>query len=330
MALATTKLVVAGAAVVMLTVGSQGRDESMRLDASGAFYYPAFAGDADAVIAKTVDGPLRSGTYLRYLAARLGTEAVEDLAFEIVLARECERRRLARSAPLLARGMAAQRLEASGRWRDDTDGSLRLKYAAEALRQLRIDALVQADRTVDEEELRSLFERRYGVGGVLRRVRHVLVSYEATRRRLEASGAERSSTAVSTAARERADALRGRLSEGTTFTELLSESDDRVTRRMLRDPNRTDRAGFVSSYDQHRYGAAFARALQELRPGQTSAPIATSQGYHLVELVSEEVTAFAEVEAVLRRQLRGGPATPVEAAALRRALLEKHGFERAR
>ena len=86
-----------------------------RLDASQAFYYPPFAAGADHVLVRTKDGLIDSATYLRYLAARLGTRYLEDLAFDFVLAKECKARGLAKSAPLLARSTAARRLHESGR-----------------------------------------------------------------------------------------------------------------------------------------------------------------------------------------------------------------------
>jgi hypothetical protein len=47
----------------------------------------------------------------------------------------------------------------------------------------------------------------------------------------------------------------------------------------------------------------------------------------LIELVERKVTAFAEVEPALRRELGAGPASPAEELALRRTLLAKYHFK---
>ncbi|MEM7199039.1 MAG: hypothetical protein AAF628_02170 [Planctomycetota bacterium] len=137
-----------------------------RLDATGAFFYPGLAAAPTAPRAALRGGAIEAGTYLRYLAARVGDRYLEDLAFDLALTRECAARGLARTAPVLARSAAAQRLAASGRSAaDDPNGALRRKFATEALRDLRVDALVRADRPVTDAEVRALFARRFGPDG---------------------------------------------------------------------------------------------------------------------------------------------------------------------
>lgn len=321
----TPRLPILLAALLLFPSASQERRALGRLDPSGAFFYPNWAaGDVDAVLVETAGGPIDASTYLRYLAGRLDRELLEDLAFDFALARECEARKLARSAPRLARGVAARRLAESGRSpSDDPDSTLQRQFATEALRRLRIDALVRAQRDVDEDELKLFFERRHGAGGQGVRMRQVLVSFSATRRRMLGSEPAPDPADVEDTARRRLDELQRRLDTGGAFTELLGESDDRSTRRLLDDPDRAADAGLVSGYDQQRYGQDFAAAVQRLAVGEIGA-VRTEIGFHLVQVLDRKATRFEDVAAELRRQMTAGPATPAEVQKLRRALLEKH------
>ena len=83
-----------------------------RLDETRAFYYPRFGRETEHELAAVAGRSIDAATYFRYLAGRFGTRYVEDLAFDIALERECAARGLARSAPVLARSMAAMRSRA--------------------------------------------------------------------------------------------------------------------------------------------------------------------------------------------------------------------------
>ena len=281
----------------------RGRDH---LDPSAAFFYPSLASGV-GVVAELGEEPIDAATYLRYLAARLGASAVEDLAFDLALARECTARNLLRSAPTLARGLAVRRLADSGR--TDPDGGLRRRYLNEALRQLRVDALVRADRVVTEGEVRALFERRYGPGGVSVRVRHIAVTLVATRKHLGA-GAE--SGAVVAAARSRLAGLARRLADGARFAKRLAESDGR--------------GDVLDEAAMARFGRPFRQGVVDLEPGEVSGPVQTRIGFHLIQLIDRRETRLSEVTVSLRSALVSGPATAGEERRLRRALLEKHRF----
>jgi PPIC-type PPIASE domain len=298
-----------------------------RMDASRAFYYPDFATRPDTVLATHRDGVLDAGTYTRYLAGRFGTRYLEDLAFDILLERECRTRGLAKNALLLARSAASRRFHESGRHaQSDPDGSLQRKFINEALRKMRVDAVAGAARRGDPAAVRALFERHFGIDGARVRVRHVLVSFRATARRLEASGMSAEPDEVRAAAKARATSLRRRIDDGEAFVALLGASDDRTTKRMLRDAEQAPHAGFLPNYNYQRYGDEFAGAAQRQKVGGVSAPVASSVGYHLVEVLARQVTKLADVEQRLRERLGRGSAKPVEVAALRRRLFAKYGF----
>lgn len=311
---------------VLATVGGdvpQERPGVGVLDASGAFFHPSWGKGAEGVVAQTRDGPVRAPTYLRYLAARLGRRHVEDLVFDELLARECKARKLAGNAPLLARSLATQRYHGAGRdVGSDPSGDIRRKFANEELRRLRAHALVGADRAVDPVAIEELFNRRHGVGGHKVEVRQVLVSLKATRTRL--GDPDATASAVDVAARARAEGLRKRLASGEVWTDVLATSDDRTTRALLRDPARRARAGFLDGYNYRRYGPLFAAVVRGLDVGAVSDPVKTDTGYHVVLVVSREVTRLRDALPRLRAELRARPASPTETARLKTSLFAKY------
>jgi len=301
------------AMLLSLVVLSSLPAQKVRLDSTRAFYAPQWTGEPTQVLAETNAGAIHADAYLRYLGTRLGERHLEELAFDFVLARECEARGVLRSAPILARSMTARRLQASGRSaKHDPSGSLRARFATEALRQLRVDALVGAAREVDEAALRSLFDHRYGVDGVRVRLRQILIASDSPRQQDP---------------RDRARELRERLRQGESFETLLRESDDRTTRRLLRDPERAAEAGIIEGYNYRRYGDQFAATVRSLDVGETCDPVESSVGYHLIQVLHRKVTKFENVGGALRKELGGGKAKKSEVDALRRRLLEKYGFE---
>lgn len=293
------------------------------LDPSGAFFHPAWARDDDAAVAQTRDGPVRASTYLRYLAARLGRRHVENLVLDELLARECKERKLVRNAPLLARSLGTQRFHGAGRDAgSDPDGSIRRKFANEELRRLRTHAIVGANRAVDPAAIEELFDRRHGVGGQKVEVRQVLVSLNATRRRL--GDADATDAAVDVAARARAEGLRARLARGERWEDVLADSDDRSTRTLLRDPALRERAGFLDGYNYGRYGPRFATVVRGLDVGAVSDPVKTDSGYHVVLVVSRKTTRLRDALGALRAELRARPASPAESSRLKKKLFEKY------
>ena len=301
------------AALAMALCALAGSAQQLRLDPSRAFFTTAADYPSRVAVATTTAGPITKGAYLRYLtmlpAGRADAGAVDDLGFDFLLAQRCAARNVAVSAPALARSIAARRLLDSGRTAAAGDARLRARFATEALRDLRINALVGAARQVDPVALQSLFDHRYGDGGVRAHVRHVLLR-----------GGD---------AGQRIAALRARLDAGADFAALLPESQDRTTRRLLRDPKTAAAAGLLPNYNYTRYGDAFAAAVRALEVGAVSPPVRSPSGWHLIELVDRTVTEFVDVEAALKKELGGGKATRSEIDALRRALFTDFEFRHA-
>ena len=322
--------VIALGTILFLTDNGIGQERAPigRLDPSGAFFSAPFTEKPAGVIIKSTAGSIDSSTYLRYLAARLGTRYLDDLAYDFLLGHECRTRGLARGASRLARGLAAQRFMGSGRKADaDRTAEMRRKFAIESLRKMRIDALVRADRKVTDGELRELFHRRYGVNGERVSMRHVLVSFAATRRRLEAAGAGAGDQAVEAAAMKRAEQLLARLKTGTRFEGLLPGSDDRTTRSQLADPSQAAEAGLLTGYVHPRYGKGIGDAARDLDVGQVSPLVRGRLGVHLVRLQSRKMTKLKAVAEALRRELRAERVSTSEALTLKRKLFEKYEYQ---
>jgi|GEM_PF-197734 len=300
-----------GAALTLtLAVAATSSAQELYLDRSGAFFATTKAAEAltDEAAVVTFDaGVITPDMLARFGGGRSSPRILENLAFAMALARECAARRLARSAPTLGRSEAAQQSVADAPLAPET----RARLATEALRDLRIVALVGAARAKDEQALRELFEHRYGQGGVRVRVRHVLST-------------ERMSAPQT--AQQRAAAMRASLARGAAFEDLLTKSHDRVTRRLLRDPERRAEAGQIPNYNYHRYGDAFAAAVRQLEVGDVSQPVTSSVGVHLIQLLERTATPFNEVAPALREQLAGGKARSSEILELRERLLTKYRF----
>ncbi len=305
---------IVGAGAAAFAIGST-------LDPSRAFFHP---GVDDEPVFETSVGSLDGAAYGRYLVSRFGSRHVEDLAFDFVLARECEARGILRSAPMLARSMAAQRVRSFGP--QGVDPWLRARFTTEALRQLRVDALIGAERQVDESAMQALFDHRYGVGGVRAKVRQLLVSFQSTRARMDTTGVVPTDEIVAEEARTRIDALAARVRQGASLLDLMGETDDRSARWQFVKSSERASAGILPKYNYVRYGDAFAEAVRTLEVGEVSGVVRSDTGFHLIELLDRTITKREDVEAVLRHELGGGRASAVEVKALRDRLLEKYEY----
>ena len=302
--------------------GSQGR--SPKLEPGGAFFAPADALDqVDDVLVKAGGIEIRESDFARYLRTRATRRILADLVFDRLVAAECKRRKIAGSAPALARALARRQLKAEGATKDR---EREVRVMNEILLEQRGNALVRAARRIDDAALRERFDQVYGVDGHKVEVQHILVAFPATARRLQVAGNKDPKQAeIEAAAKERASGLSVRLAKGANFASLLGESDDPTTQSLLADPRFAAKAGFIEGYNYQRYGSSFASEVRRLGAGETSKPLRTSHGFHLIRVVARKTTKLADVAERLRRELRQAPANRAELEALRRRLFERHG-----
>lgn len=143
------------------------------------------------------------------------------------------------------------------------------------------------DYTPDEEALRKAYEAdptRFRTAEE-RRARHILVTVDADR--------------TDAAARALADEIAGRLAKGEDFAALAA--------RYSGDPGSANRGGDLGFAAPGNYVEAFDKALFALKAGETSAPVKTEFGYHIIRLEELRPGAektFDEVRAQLADELR--------------------------
>lgn len=309
-----TMLPLLSAGIALLaTLSSPLTAQALRLDGSGAFFTERTSAKNDAPAAKTSAGAITIESFDNYAGDRKSARVLENLVFDFLVAKECERLGLARTAPTLARSMARRfALEAQQGPTGQAIGGSLARYATDQLRDLRIRELVGARRSIDENALMARFHHRYGEGGVRVVVRHILCTDERSQ----------PATAI-----QRATDLRRRIADGTPFADLLKQSHDRLTRRLLRDPKRKDQAGILAGYNYNRYGDDFTKAVRALKVGDVSEPVVSDSGVHLVQVLDRKTTKLESVLTDLRMELGGGKARSSEILALRRELLAKYAFQ---
>ncbi|MFQ5504139.1 MAG: peptidylprolyl isomerase [Planctomycetota bacterium] len=294
--------------------------ESSRLQADAWFRHPDLgAGKGERL--KLVQGlELSLGDYLDYVLARVGSAFVEDMVFDVLLERETRRRGLARKAVQEARSEAGRDIARTPLPAGLSRADHFVRLANQSLRRIRTRALVRADREATDAELSALFDQQYGVDGHRVEIRQILLSHTVTRRLLGDSRDVEAKTA------ERARAIVAKLERGSSFESLLAESDDPATQSLLLHPRYKSRAGIVEGYNYQRYGSAFAAAVRKLQVGEISAPVRTSHGYHIVQLLARKSTRFADVRPELVERFMNAPVSLLEERKLKEKLLRDHGI----
>ncbi len=265
--------------------------------------------------------------YEDYLLARLGTSFVEDLAFDLCLARACKARKLATDAVLQARKHAETLLSEFGQGLSATErADKRTRAINEELRRIRVTTLLRLSRSATEADLRAEFESKYGVGGDRVRLRHILISFHATESRLQKESQEPVTRAkVERAARETITAIQKRIASGKSFISQLKFSDDANTRSLLRHPTRRSEAGLLPGYNYQRFGAEFADAVRALDAKAVSAPVRSSHGYHLIYLIERKHSDFEKLRPEIEKAWRNRPIESSEYQALKKRLFQAEG-----
>ncbi|MDP6423606.1 MAG: peptidylprolyl isomerase [Planctomycetota bacterium] len=299
-----------------------------QIDATRSFFVPPFAA-ARGVLARAGGTDIGLVAYKSWLLSQAGRSLLEDFAFDMVLARECAALKVARGAEKLCVNRAMARGKSMGlNKHTDPFFDSRRRLANEELRALRVAALVKLDRRPTEQELRRLFHHEYGVDGTKVVVRQIWVSFNATERQIDPKLTPRTRQMRAHAiARAKARKLHERIKNGEAFAAVLPESDDPLTRAQLADPRFAKRAGIVPGYNYQRFGTGFAKAVRDLKAGEISAPVKTTHGWHIIDLVSRKETKFEDVQDALAKSHALLPPTHEEARVLRERLFTKHGVE---
>jgi len=281
----------------------------------------------EGVVARLDDRYITREEYLDYLWFRFGKRAVRDLATRLLVEREAERYGIRVDETEVQRRVA-ERVEAAWnsprpvpfeeeiRRNGQSLEMFRATVAAEIRQDLLLDALVRATRVVTDDRLQQAFDRKYGPGGVLVRVRHILLMPNVLRAQAIRQGRKPNEVDMEEMrrqARETAEAARQRILAGEEFGDVCLEvSHDQVTRQ---------KGGVLANYDGRLYGPAFRAAVEALeKPGDVSEVVESGAGFHVIQLVDRTVTRLEEVREQLLREILEAEPTWQEKQAVVQAL----------
>ena len=156
---------------------------------------------------------------------------------------------------------------------------------------------------VTDEEVRAAYEQSVADAARFEDYRcssHILVAFGDTPR----SGAEPTPEEDAAALAE-IEAAAARLAAGEDFAEVAGEVSD--------DPGSAGRGGDLGCNFGGAFVPEFEAALADLAVGETSGPVRTEFGYHLIRLDAEGVPAFEDVAEDIRAELESRAADPQEA-----------------
>jgi len=280
------------------------------------------------VVARIGSEDVLKQDYLEYLYRRFGKRGVEDMVAEILIDREAKRYGVEVSVEAIAKA-ADEREESQRRGMDEAAFLANLQrngqdYAAfrsglekDIRSELLTREIVMKTRVATDEKIQSFFERKYGIGGVRMRVRHVLVMPNILRAELVRGGTQPDQIDMAELrekAQQQAQQAADRLAAGEDFATVAAElSHDRVTK---------DRGGEIQNYNGRLYGPQFRNALEQLGAGETSGVVESGAGFHVVELVERTDTSIASVREELVTEIMAAEPTFQEMSAVRSSLLQ--------
>ncbi len=147
-------------------------------------------------------------------------------------------------------------------------------------RDLLTKAVVRADRDVSEEGLRREFEARWGPDGVKRWGRYIFISTQVWSSGLYTQADfQRERADLEADAKKRAEAAAQELKDGKDFAALARERSE--------DPL-ASQGGLHGVHWRNRFGTEADAVLAALKPGETSAPIATPRGTILARVTGTQ------------------------------------------
>lgn len=148
---------------------------------------------------------------------------------------------------------------------------------------------LSAQVQVSESELQDLYEKTYPPETVIT-VSHILFTVD-----------EDASSVDETSLQEKAAQVLSEIRSGTSFEDAAKRYSD--------DPSSSDKGGLLGTFGEGELLPELDRLAATLEPGETGGPVRTSAGYHILKLISREISeppSFIEVQSELRRELLAG------------------------
>jgi peptidyl-prolyl cis-trans isomerase SurA len=190
--------------------------------------------------------------------------------------------------------------------------SLRMRFRNEAL----LEQIVRKNRKVSDDELKAAFERTYGEGGTKLVVRHILLSTNLLAPKYKDRFSEeefyKSLEKVQAEAKERAQAFLNRVNGGEDFAKVALESDDFTAQK----------GGDLGEAWQNRYGEEFDKAAGALKVGETTGPVKSNIGWHVIQAQPADFDEKYQVRQILILSDVGSPGR-AEAKKRAEAVLER-------
>lgn len=247
-----------------------------------------------------------------WIARERGHDFVRPFVRELRLARHAASAQVAPD-PAAVEARAAERFAATLRQvyggdrarmgrdlerRGSSEERLRAQIAREAWRDLAADGLLRAAREVTDEEVRALWEQRFGPLGK---------SYDA---RLLVRALQGRDAAEE---RERLAALAREAQRGADFSALVARWSDDAVGRVHGGRPQGDAPG---RFKHEEAPGALVRALERLAPGETSPPLDLDETLVLVHLIAVTRVPLSDVADALRAELAARPSTSAERVGL--------------
>lgn len=155
------------------------------------------------------------------------------------------------------------------------------------------EEVIEADTVVTDEELAARFAAE--MPGARATASQILLLFPP-----EATARQRDSVLAM------ARGVRARLDAGAEFAELAAQTSD--------DPGSARRGGALGTFERGRMLASVDEAVFGMRPGETSEPVASSIGYHVLRLDALEVPELPEVADEFRARVQRERLAEAEAA----------------
>ena len=265
---------------------------------------PACAKDKEPMA--VVDGvPITRGEYKEYLLKQAGDSMLDTLVNERIL-RSLAAKQGMSVTPQDEKDWIDQRIKdmiASGmpEYRNLDEAEVRRQYQPHAALGVLLERLVKARRT-SEDGVRREYELRYGEK---RHARHILFQVK--------QGKDGKPDAASlAAAKKRADETYEELKKGADFGE--------VAKKVSEDPGSRGEGGELPEFGRSDMVPEFADVAFKLKEGETSEPVLSKFGWHIIQVTKVIPPAKPFDDAVKAELRQEAAARPLDQDEVRRFL----------
>jgi parvulin-like peptidyl-prolyl isomerase len=150
---------------------------------------------------------------------------------------------------------------------------------------------INTDLKIDDATVHAYYEAHKNEFE-LTRARHILIRFKGSQVPLKPGSQDLSDEE----ALAKANKLEARLKAGEDFTKLASAESD--------EPQADVKGGDLGEFPHGTMVPTFEEAAAKLKPGETSEPVRTQFGYHIIRLEARRTKPFEEVRGEIERKLK--------------------------